>query len=372
MKVYLDAHATTPLDPKVLKVMMPYLTTEYANPSSVHSLGVKVREAVEQARISIAQVLNAQPHQLHFTSGATESNNLALRGYWEHLRRTKGTIRLASTNIEHPSVSECLKALAHSTDHPTYYTQQLVDCYGCLSDFDGLGGFDVCSIHAANNELGTTYNLEHLGRLCKAHGVWFHTDATQLIGKETINVESHYLDALSFSGHKLNGPKGIGVLYVRDPAAIEPLLKGGLQEGLRSGTLNVPGIIGLAKALELTLQVDWGKVKELRDLLLELLTDGIHDLVVNGTMAERLPNNLNVSIPGVKSEVFVRGMDDVMVSAGSACQSGKDHNSHVLTAIGAKYPDCAIRFGLGKDTTKREVQYAAKRVSQVARSMRNG
>jgi cysteine desulfurase len=367
MRVYLDSHSTTPLDPKVLKAMLPYLTSEYANPSAAHSLGVKVREAVEQARANIAVSLNAQPDQLYFTSGASESNNLAIHGFWDHARTEHTTLRLVSSNIEHPSVAESMLALAHSTDHPTYYTQLDVLRYGWLSDF---GHYDLCSVQAANHEIGTVFDLEHLGRLCRSHGTYFHTDATQAIGKVPINVESQCIDALSFSGHKLNGPKGIGALYVRDYTQIEPLLKGGLQERLRSGTLNIPGIIGLAKALELTRQIDWGRVGVLRDLLLELLQNDIPDLEVNGPLGDRLPHNLNVSIPGIKSEVFVRGLEDVIVSAGSACQSGKDAPSHILTAIGAKYPDCAIRFGLGKDTTKREVQYAAKRVIQTVKSMR--
>ena len=199
MKVYLDSHATTPLDPRVLKAMLPYLTSEFANPSSAHVLGVRVRETVEQARATIAQFIHAQPHQIYFTSGATESNNTVIKGFV----RISRPLYLTSSNIEHPSVLECLRSLARDWDRATFYTPNQVDRFGWLSDF--ATRFDFCSVHAANNELGNVYDLERLGRMCRSRGAFFHTDATQAIGKTVIDVESQYIDALSFSAHKLVG-----------------------------------------------------------------------------------------------------------------------------------------------------------------------
>jgi cysteine desulfurase len=367
--IYLDSNATTNLDSQVLYAMMPYLTDQYANPNSSHSFGLSAREAVEKARASIARHINAQPHQIYFTSGASESNNTFLKGLWARKRHANTSKLLIFTSIiEHPSILNTVKYLCEF-DPNLEHTKINVDEMGALSDFDATGSL-TCSVHAANNEIGTLYDLAALGSRCKSLGVLFHTDATQAIGKIPIDVESQCIDALSFSGHKLNGPKGIGALYLRDESLIELLIHGGLQEGIRSGTLNVPGIIGLAKALDLTVAFDWNKIRILRDRLLALLQAKIPDLIINGGMTNRLPNNLNISIPGIKSEVFTKGMNDIIVSAGSACKSGNSRISDVLLAIGSKYPECAVRFGLGKNTTEDDIDYAAHRIISIVKAIR--
>jgi cysteine desulfurase len=371
--IYLDSHSSTPIDAKVLYAMMPYLTDQYANPNSSHAFGLAAREAVEQARATIAQHLNARLEQIYFTSGATESNNTFIRGWYERPQKSGSHLLIFTSTIEHPSILKCAEWVLN---HQGCHNQIHVDAQGDLSDFEQVilgakGGCSyACSIHAANNEIGTTYDLEYLGRKCKELGVLFHTDATQAIGKVRLDVQAQNIDALSFSGHKINGPKGIGVLFLRDPDLIEPLLLGGLQEHIRSGTLNVPGIVGLAKALDLYAAVDWSKIGKLRDRLLELISAGLPDVIVNGGMINRLPNNLNISIPGIKSEAFIKGLGDIIVSSGSACKSGNSQVSDVLLSIGSKYPECAIRFGLDKNTTMDEIEYAANRIVGVANTIR--
>jgi cysteine desulfurase len=374
--IYLDSNSTTPIDAKVLYAMMPYLTDQYANPNSPYAFGLAAREAVEQARASIAKHLNAQPEQIYFTSGASESNSTFIRGWYDkqHQNNPNRNLLIFISTIEHLSVLKCAEWVGNK--HNGCYAQINTDAQGDLSDFEQVilgarGGCScACSIHAANNEIGTTYDLNRIGARCKELGVLFHTDATQAIGKVKIDVQAQNIDALSFSGHKINGPKGIGVLYLRDPDLIEPLILGGLQEKIRSGTLNVPGIIGLAKALDLYMLADWSKIKSLRDRLLSLITAGLPDIIVNGGMANRLPNNLNISIPGVKSEVLTKGLIDVCVSSGSACKSGNSQVSDVLLSIGSKYPECAVRFGLGKNTVMDDAEYAAQRVVDVAKAIR--
>lgn len=366
--IYLDNHATTPIDSEVLRTMFPYLTDQYANPNSAHAFGLTAREAVEQARTSIAKVINAKPEQIHFTSGASESNNTVLKGLWFKRQKSTAQLLIFTSIIEHPSILNTAKYLCEF-DPNTKHVKINVDALGALSDFELTSGL-VCSIHAANNEIGTTYDLGAIGSKCKSVGIPFHTDVTQAIGKIKIDVEAQNITSLSFSAHKLNGPKGIGVLYLRDPDLICPLIHGGLQEHIRSGTLNVPGIVGVAHALKLTAAFDWEQIGKLRDRLLELIQNEIPDIVVNGSMINRLPNNLNISIPGVKAEILIKGMSDVIVSSGAACKSGNTQISDVLLAIGSKHPECAIRFGLGKNNTIEDIEYAAGRIISIVKSIR--
>lgn len=357
--IYLDNHATTRIHPKVLEEMLPYFDLIYSNPSSSHAFGVKAKEVVSAARKTIADILNARPEHIFFTSGATESNNTILRGHKV----------IITSAIEHPSVLKCAE---------TYPIRSRVGVEedGSMSDFEHKvwihrhTGFDtICSIHAANNEIGSVYDLGWIGSTCFHNDIIFHTDATQAIGKVKIDVEKCFIDALSFSAHKINGPKGVGVLYVRNPERVSPLLLGGLQESIRSGTLNVPGIVGTAKALELAYETDWGEVRKLRDYLFDLLAAQLNIELHGPAFDNRLPNNLNISIPGVKSEILVKGMSDVIVSSGSACKSGQNTVSDVLMVIRSKNPDCAVRFGLDRFNTKEEIEYAAERITQIAKTV---
>lgn len=367
--IYLDNHATTKIDDTVLKEMQPYFDVCFANPSSTHSFGIQVKQVVEKSRKTIAELINAQSNQIFFTSGSSESNNTIIKGLWfKNIHKQNIIITSA---IEHPSIINCADYLSKISS--TNWSKINVDQEGNLSDFEDKinsakilnNNILLCSIHAANNEIGTTYDLEYLGEVCKKNNIFFHTDATQAIGKIKIDVVKQNIDSLSFSAHKINGPKGIGVLYIKDYSSIDPLISGGLQEKIRSGTINVPGIVGLSKALQINCSFDWNKIKNIRDELITLLKINIPDLLINGSIINRLPNNLNVSIPGVKSEIFIKGMSDVIISSGSACKSGDDLTSDVLLAIKSKYPNCALRFGLDKNTTLEEIKYAADKVSEI-------
>jgi cysteine desulfurase len=375
MTVFLDAHSTTPLDVRVVQAMEPYFTAQYANPSSTHAFGVAAREAVETVRLQTARYLNAQPNQIFFTSGATESNNTVIKGLHAKVRPTyHEDLTILTSPLEHPSVLE-------SAHYLTTLDPKLWEHYVSVDQEGSLVGFGeavkalqdksvlLCSIQAANHEIGTINHLNVIGECCQEQGWFFHTDATQAIGKVPIDVEALHLDALSFSAHKIGGPKGVGVLYLRDPDSLVPLLSGGLQETVRSGTLNVPGIIGLGKALELLEEVDWAYLAALRNRLWVLIHTAFPDTTLNGPL-DRLPNNLNLSIPGVQSEVFVKGLYDVLVSSGSACKSGQDKPSDILLTIGAKHPDCAIRFGLWRGLTEDDIDYAANRIIEVAMEVR--
>jgi cysteine desulfurase len=365
--IYLDSHSSTQLDSRVLEAMMPFLTDNYANPSSSHVFGCYAREAVEWGRGIVANYLNAQPNQIFFTSGASESNNTYIKGVYTSTRQQyKHELNIITGPIEHPSVSETVNYLCQN-DPLCFEHQLLVDQYGALSDITMPQTCQtvLCSVQAANNEIGTINDLSLLGNLCNNNGIFFHTDATQAIGKVPIDVQAQHIDALSFSAHKIHGPKGVGVLYVRRPELLEPLIHGGLQDSIRSGTLNVAGIVGLGTAIQLLPEVDWGQVRQLRKLLFTLLKQGVPGITLNGLplyRQDRLPNNLNISIPGFKSEVFVKGMSDIFVSSGSACKSGDDKPSETLLTIGAQNPDCALRFGLSRFTTEEEIRTAAQRI----------
>lgn len=376
MKIFLDNHSTTKIDPLVLEAMMPHLTDQYGNASSAHFFGTSTREVVENARAIVARCINAKPSQIYFTSGASESNNTIIKGLYhkQRLANQKRISGLITSPLEHASVLEAINWLS-KIDSKVYKKLAVVNNLGQLDieNLDDLFGCNtlICSIQAANHEIGTINDLKEIGNKCDSNGIFFHTDATQAIGKIKIDVEDQYINALSFSAHKIHGPKGIGVLYLSDSNAIEPLIAGGLQEAIRSGTFNVPGIVGLAKAIELLETQDNKAIEDLRNLLLNLLQNEVPDLIVNGSLTNRLPNNLSVSIPGIKSEVFVKGITDLSVSSGSACKSGNDKPSDILMAINAQYPECAIRFGLSRFTTKEEIELAVQKIVEVVRGIRS-
>lgn len=375
--IYLDHHATTPVDERVFEAMQPYFTEQFGNPASDdHVFGSRAKNAVEQARERIADVINCRNEEIIFTSGATESDNLAVRGVAEYAEKTDKGRHIITCVTEHEAVLEVCASLEEDGFDVTYLP---VDEHGLVD----LGTIEAAirddtvliSVMAANNEIGTIAPLTEIGELAKANQVLFHTDAAQALGAVPIDVEDMGIDLMSLSAHKLYGPKGIGALYVRrrnPKVKLQPLIHGGGHErGWRSGTLNVPAIVGFGKAVQLAdrEQADrTGHVDELTSELWARFDGELDDVVLNGHPEKRLPNNLNVSFTGVENKALVQNLQpQVAVSAGSACTTGEVEASHVLQAISDDEDvwHSAIRFGLGKDTTRDQVEYTADRVIQV-------
>jgi len=374
--VYLDCHATTPLDPRVLDRMLPFFTEHFGNPaSSTHQWGWKAQAAVEQARREVGALIGASPREIVFTSGATESNNLAIAGAAAVAPPERR--RVVVSAIEHKSVLEIAGRLATRGFEIVVVPVDrdgLVDLHALEAGVDERAA--VVSIMAANNEIGVLQPLAEIGRMVQASGARFHVDAAQAVGKVPIDVQSNGIDLLSLTGHKLHGPKGCGALFVRKRVEIEPIVIGGGHErGLRAGTLNVPGIVGLGAACALAateMRQDAERIGALRDRLLAGLQAGLGGVTVNGSMTHRLSNNLHVSFAGVDGESLLIGISDVAVSTGSACSSSSGTPSHVLSAIMGPdaVPAASIRFGLGRFTTGDEVDYAVERFTAVVRHLR--
>lgn len=379
MKAYLDYHSSTPVDKRIIAKMNKCHLVEYGNPSAIHSAGESAKELVEKATIQVAEIIGALPEQIIFTAGATESNNITIKGRWFYFRRVIGKekIKIISSKIEHDSVLQCVNAIQRY-DENVIVVNIPVSTEGELDlrfleeelqkdDYPVL----LVSLMTANNEIGTINDIIRIGSICKKYDVFFHTDATQAVGKIDIDVNKSNTDALSLSAHKIYGPKGIGALFVRDSNIVDPFIDGGYQSMLRSGTLNTAGIVGLGMACELLKNngVERVRTEQLRDWMLHELTTRLDGITVNGIMEDRLCNNLNISIEGVLSEIIV-GLDDIMVSSGSACATGNHEPSHVLREIQAKNPDCAIRFGLGRWTTFEEVDYAVARIVDIVKKTR--
>ena len=373
--VYLDYHATTPVDRRVVEAMLPYFTECFGNPaSSMHQWGWKAQEAVEQARRNVAALIGATAREIVFTSGATESNNLAIQGV--AASTPAGRRHVIVSAIEHKSVLEA----AHRLQRDGWrVTEAPVTSTGLID----LGAFDraltpdtaLVSIMAANNEIGVIQPLAAIGAAAHARGALFHVDAAQGAGKIPIDVNGMQIDLLSLTGHKMYGPKGCGALFVRKRTELAPLIIGGGQErGLRSGTLNVPGIVGLGTACAICQREGHDesvRLARLRDRLLEGLRGQLEGVVVNGSLEQRLPNNLHVSFTGVDGESLLIGIGDIAVSSGSACSSASATPSHVLRAIlGDDVPAAAIRFGLGRFTTEDEIDYAVEKFTTVVRHLR--
>ena len=376
--LYLDYHATTPVDPRVLEAMLPFFSERFGNPhSKQHAWGWDARDAVEQARAQVAALINASASEIVFTSGATESNNLALRGVVD--ARGGAPRHVITVATEHKSVLDVCRG---------------VDREGCAVTVlgvrpDGILDLDelrralrpetvLVSVMAANNEIGTLQPMAEIGAIVRAHGAMLHTDAAQAAGKIAIDVRSSQIDLLSLTGHKFYGPKGCGALFIRKAKpriVLSPQVAGGGQEnGLRSGTLNVPGIVGLARAAELCAQEmaeESVRLAMLRDRLLAGLRARIPSLRVNGTLEQRLPHNLHVSFDGIEGEALLMALGDLAVSTGSACSSGATAASHVLQAIGAtsERAGASIRFGLGRSTNIADVDFAVDRVSTVVTAL---
>jgi cysteine desulfurase len=359
--IYMDHNATTPLDPKVLDAMMPYLTEHFGNASSsTHSYGRTAAQAVEEAREKVAQLVGAKPREIVFTSGATESDNMAIKGAaWAN--RDKGD-HVITCKIEHKAVLNSCKRLESDGFKVTYLP---VDSYGMVSPEQVREAITdrtvLVSIMAANSEVGTIEPIEEIGAIARERGVLFHTDATQAVGKIPVDVEAMNVDLLAMSGHKIYGPKGVGALFVRRGVKLTPLADGGGQERkLRSGTLNVPGIVGVGEACKISPE-EMGKEAEYLTSLREALAKGITDRVkqahINGHPVERLPGNLNVSFEYVEGESLILSLRDFAVSSGSACTSDSLESSYVLVAMGVpeSVAHCSLRFGLGRSNTREHV-----------------
>ena len=376
--IYLDNHATTPLDPRVLEAMLPFFTSRFGNAASnSHSFGWEAAAAVEKARRQIAASIGASAQEIIFTSGATESDNLALKGVAEGCREKGDHIITAVT--EHKAVLDSCKHLEKIGCRVTY----LPVSNDGLIDLDQLkDAFTdrtiLVSIMAANNETGVLQPIEEIGRLCRERGVLFHSDAVQALGKVPLDVNRANLDLASLTAHKLYGPKGCGALYVRQNAAarLVPLIDGGGHEnGLRSGTLNVPGIVGFGKTCEIAQQElpeESCRVAGLRNRLRDRLMAELDHVAINGSMEHRLPGNLNMSFLEVEGETLLTGLNDVALSSGSACSSGKTHASYVLKALGLtdEAAGSAIRFGIGRFNTEAEIDYVAGRIIELVKNLR--
>jgi cysteine desulfurase len=372
LPIYLDYQATTPVDPRVMRVMLPYFTEEFGNASSSdHVYGARAAEAVEKARTQVARLLHAKPGEVIFTSGATESNNLALLGAMERLSAQGDHLVTAAT--EHKAVLETAKRLEKKNKFVTFVP---VDRYGRVNPEEVEAAITedtvLISIMAANNEIGTIAPLEEIGAIAKESGVLFHTDAAQAAGHIPLNVDAMKIDFASISGHKIYGPKGVGALYVRGsaPAAkISPLTCGGGQErGIRSGTLNVPGIVGLGEALELAqreMAQENRRFKKWTELMLHSFEEFDDTVSLNGHPTKRLAHNLNVCFPGIESKALIHVLrHDLSISAGSACATASIEPSHVLRAIGLddELIYSSLRFGLGRFNTQNEIEYSIEKV----------
>jgi cysteine desulfurase len=379
LPIYMDYHATTPVDPRVLETMMPYFTEQFGNAASRnHAFGWAAEAAVENARGQVAALLGANVKEIIFTSGATESNNLAIKGVAE-MYREKGN-HIITCVTEHKAVIDTCKKLEKQGARVTYLPVQkdgrisLDDLRAAITDKTVL-----ITIMTANNEIGVLQPVAEIGAIAKERGVLFHTDAVQAAGKVPFDVNEVKADLVSVSAHKMYGPKGVGALYVRrrNPRVLlsEQINGGGHERGMRSGTLNVPGIVGIGKAAEIAkaeMAVEGERLRALRDRLNEGLHKGLDELYINGSMEHRLPHNLNVSFAYVEGESLLMGINDVAVSSGSACTSASLEPSYVLKALGAgdDLAHSSIRFGLGRWTTAEEVDYVVDRLTTVVRRLR--
>ena len=378
MKVYLDHGAATPVDPRVVEAMFPYFTEEFGNPSSLHRYGRTAREAVERSRAAVSESINAAPEEVVFTSGGSESDNLALRGIAYGLKG-KGR-HIITSSIEHPAVLETCRSLEVDGFKVSYLG---VDGEGFVDagelEAAITGETILVSIMHANNEIGTIQDIEALGGVCSKHGVAFHTDAVQSYTKTPVDVQMQNLSLASFSAHKIHGPKGVGALYVRGdlkPKVVKQVTGGHHEFDLRAGTENVAGIVGFAKALSLA---DESRVEYMRGLR-DRLTEGllrIPDAVLNGPTGDRrLCNNVNVTFNGILGDEMLLELDmmGIAVSTGSACGSGDPGPSHVLAAIGRSPVDAqgTVRLTLGWENTREEIAYAIDSVGEVVAKLRGG
>jgi cysteine desulfurase len=379
LPIYMDNHATTPMDPRVLETMLPFFTEDFGNAASRnHVFGWRAEEAVEKARKQLADVINAKPKEIVFTSGATESDNLAIRGVAD-LYQSKGN-HIITVETEHKAVLDTCHRLQKNGFEITYLT---VDKDGLVTPAQVSEAITnktiLVSIMAANNEIGVLQPLAEIGAICRDRGVLFHTDATQAYGRVPIDVQSMNIDLASISAHKIYGPKGVGALYVKKTkprVRISPIIDGGGHErGMRSGTLNTAGIVGFGKAAELChqeMEKDNEHCARLRDRMWNKLSSELDEIYVNGHEDHRLTGNLNVSFAYVEGESLMMGLEDIAVSSGSACTSATLEPSYVLHALGVgdDLAHSSLRFGIGRFNTEEEVDYVAGKVIEAVKRLR--
>jgi cysteine desulfurase len=377
LPIYMDYNATTPLDSRVLEAMIPYFTEHFGNPHSrSHKFGWEAEEACEEARASVARLIGANPKEIVFTSGATEANNIAIKGVARFYKDQKKHI--ITTQTEHKCVIESCRQLANDGFDITYLPVQengiinLDDLRAAIRE-DTL----LVSIMAVNNEIGVIQPLKEIGEICRSKGVFFHTDAAQAFGKMPLDVEEMKIDLMSISGHKIYGPKGIGALYVRRKPRVrlDSIISGGGQErGLRSGTLPTPLVVGLGKAAEIAakgMREEQAHIKKLSDKMINSLME-IPEVYLNGDRNQRIPGNVNLSFSCIEGESMIGAIKDLAVSSGSACTSSSLEPSYVLKAIGVdeELAHTSIRFGLGRFTTEEEVNHAIKLVKNAINKLR--
>ena len=373
----MDHSATTPVAPEVLEAMLPYFSEKFGNASSLHGYGLEAKEALEDSREKVARLLGANQEEIIFTSGGTESDNLALKGI---ARRSKEKGKhIITSSVEHPAILETCRNLQKEGFEVTYLpvtSEGLVDLAALESAIrpDTI----LISVMHANNEIGTIQLLEEIGRIAAEKDIFFHTDAVQSVGKIAVDVNALGVDLLSLSAHKLYGPKGVGALYVRKGTRLESIVQGGGHErGLRSGTENVAGIVGLARAAELTAEsmaTEGQRLTELRDRLAAVVLEKVKDAWINGSMKKRLPGNLNFGFKYVEGESLLLFLDSkgIAVSTGSACSSHKLEPSHVLLSLGLRPEEChgSLRITMGRSNTKEEVDYVAKCIAEAVERFR--
>lgn len=377
-RIYLDHAATTPVKPEVLDAMMPYFTQSFGNPSSIYQVAQINKKAIDDAREMIAKHLGANTNEIFFTSGGTEADNWAIKGIVE-ANKNKGN-HIITTKIEHHAVLHTCEYLEKQGFEVTYLD---VNEEGVI-DLEALKAAIkdttiLISIMYANNEVGTIMPIKEIGAIAKEHGIAFHTDAVQAIGQVRIDVKEQNIDALSLSGHKIYGPKGIGVLYIRRGLRITNLIHGGAQErGRRAGTENVPAIVGIAKAMELAytdFEAKNERIKGLRDKLMNGILESIPYSKLNGSSTNRLVNNVNIGFEFVEGEslLLLLDMNGVAASSGSACTSGSLDPSHVLLALGLPHEKAhgSLRLTLGEGTTEQEVDYVLEKLPAIVQRMRD-
>ena len=378
-KIYLDNAATTMVNSEVMAEMLPYFNTVYGNASSLHSFGREAKAGIDLARDRIAKGIGCKPSEIYFTSGATEANNWILRGVAYACRDAKKGNHIITSKIEHPSILETCKNLEKDGFKVSYLD---VDKYGFVRIDQLLHEISantiLISIMSANNEIGTVQNIQAITSIANEKGVPFHTDATQAIGAINFNVKEMGIDALSISAHKINGPKGVGALYIKKGLKINKFMAGGEQESdMRAGTLNTPAIVGFGKAVEIATRdiiANSKKLRTLRDYFVREVQSKIEYVFLNGHTVQRLPNNASLAFGMVDGEslMFMLDMAGIAVSTGSACSSGSIQSSHVLKAIGLA-EDLAqgtVRFSLGKTTTKEEIDYVVEKLAEIVKKLR--
>lgn len=379
--VYMDYLATTPVDPRVVEAMLPFFTSTYGNAASRnHQFGWEAEEAVESARKSIADAIGAKPSEIIFTSGATESNNLSLAGLWE-MYKDKGN-HIVTLVTEHKCVLDTAEYLQREKGVDVTFLNVKDDGLVDINELKSALRDDtlLVSVMFANNEIGVLQPIEEIGKLCKERGIFFHTDAAQALGKVPIDVEKLGVDLLSMSGHKVYGPKGIGALYVRKRkprVKLKPIIHGGGHErGMRSGTLNVPAIVGFGKAVEIAvneMQMETARAEKLRNRLESALLEQLDHTQINGNKDNRLPGLSNISFAYVEGEGLMMAIPDIAVSSGSACTSASLEPSYVLKALGLsdELAHSSIRFGIGRFTTDEEVDYVIESMVRGVKKLRD-